>query len=428
MKLFISNLLFFFFFLPNLSAQNCLPGFNFFTTQEQIDSFPIHYQGCHFIEGSLQIGDFGTNITHLDSLYPITSIEGDLIIFYNENISNFNGLQNLASVGQNLNIKLNSVNSMEGLEGLISVGGDFIINDNDSLVNLIGLEKINFVGNELFIFENEKLVDLQGLENLTSMTGLRVHDNILLQNFEGLNNVEKIDGSFDIVSNEALINFEGLENVDSITGNFYVQSNDKLSGLEGLNNLKYCGKNFTLRNNKKLLSLEPLQNLKFIGGPSLNISYNEILKSLSGIDNVEMSDLNSVSNIYFEYSDSLSFCSVRSVCDYLLAGGWYSLVDNKFGCNSSGEIFLNCDFTSTKNLEKEKELKIIPNPSFGKIEIEGLEELNGEIEIFNTIGQLVFSKSINGKSEFDLIFLPKGNYFLTIKSKEKTSIKKLILL
>ncbi|MCF8295947.1 MAG: T9SS type A sorting domain-containing protein [Saprospiraceae bacterium] len=77
-------------------------------------------------------------------------------------------------------------------------------------------------------------------------------------------------------------------------------------------------------------------------------------------------------------------------------------------------------------------INIYPNPSTGKINFDipaGLDKL--EISIYNTIGQIIFTEQITSQTEslktIDLSDVPKGFYFISLKSKEKQNFVKVIL-
>src|SRR5210317_503102 len=77
----------------------CLPEGITFTSQAQIDSFPINYPGCTEIEGDLKIDEhIHGNITNLDSLYSITSIAGNMSVGGNKALMSLSGLESLTSV------------------------------------------------------------------------------------------------------------------------------------------------------------------------------------------------------------------------------------------------------------------------------------------------------------------------------------------
>ena len=81
----------------NVSSQPCLPEGIMFTTQAQIDNFQTNYPDCSVIEGWVTIfdGHSGDNITNLTGLNVLTSIGGDFIIEANDSLNNLTGLGGL---------------------------------------------------------------------------------------------------------------------------------------------------------------------------------------------------------------------------------------------------------------------------------------------------------------------------------------------
>lgn len=75
----------------------CLPQGITFTTQSQIDSFPINHPNCTEIEGNL--GANGNDITNLNGLSGLTSLGGNLHIISCHNLSSLTGLNNVTSIG-----------------------------------------------------------------------------------------------------------------------------------------------------------------------------------------------------------------------------------------------------------------------------------------------------------------------------------------
>ena len=65
-----------------VSSQSCLPDWNTFSTQEQIDNFQSNYPNCTEIEGYVEIR--GDDITNLNGLSVVTSIGGELMILNND--------------------------------------------------------------------------------------------------------------------------------------------------------------------------------------------------------------------------------------------------------------------------------------------------------------------------------------------------------
>jgi hypothetical protein len=145
--------------------------------------------------------------------------------------------------------------------------------------------------------------------------------------------------------------------------------------------------------------------------------------------------------------------------DYLTSGG----DDNNGVCaNAAGDVYIASDFFEANfivgqdtlhsamgeqvfvskylcgpaALDEENangQITIFPNPSDGKFELEINNFGNGknEIEIYNTLGEIIFqskiqSRDIGIKSEIDLTDKPNGIYFVRIASGEKNYYAKIV--
>src|SRR5687767_1272471 len=108
-KIYIITIIYFC-FVSFIGAQNCLPTGIQFTTQAEIDNFPVNYPGCKVIEGDVCIGDctapyLPSDIKNLDSLVQLTSVKGNIIISANPSLLSLDGLQNLTVIEQDLKIQ-----------------------------------------------------------------------------------------------------------------------------------------------------------------------------------------------------------------------------------------------------------------------------------------------------------------------------------
>lgn len=152
----------------------CLSDGTTFDSQEEIDNFPVNYPGCAEIGGTVYIS--GPDITNLNGLNEVTSIDGSLFIgFYiagnNPLLTNLEGLNNLTHIGGSLLIYTNQVlKNVDALENLTSIDGELIIESNDSLTSLQGFSSLNTIGMALTIFGNNMLQSLSGLENIDEQT------------------------------------------------------------------------------------------------------------------------------------------------------------------------------------------------------------------------------------------------------------------
>ncbi|NUO02442.1 MAG: hypothetical protein HUU01_17700 [Saprospiraceae bacterium] len=100
-------------------AQSCLPEGITFYTQAEVDQFPALYPGCTAIGGDVYMRPPG--VVNLDSLIGLISIGGDLII--DANLVSLRGLDSLTSIGGSLLMHYTSVPDMSGLNKLQSIQG-----------------------------------------------------------------------------------------------------------------------------------------------------------------------------------------------------------------------------------------------------------------------------------------------------------------
>jgi len=209
--------------VTGINAQPCLPEGITFTTQSQIDSFPILYPNCTEIEGDVVI--LGNDIINLDGLINLTIIGGDFDIgsgnYGNPQLTDISGLENITSVGGRLYISNNHLLSTLSSLNISYLGGGgsynsgLVIMENISLTNLNGLEGITNANNGVLISENSQLINLQGLHNLTSAGGyLRIFHNNSLMSIAELSNLTTIGGKLIIDDNQNLTSLVGLENID----------------------------------------------------------------------------------------------------------------------------------------------------------------------------------------------------------------------
>lgn len=198
----------------------CLPFGNYhFWSQDDIDRFPTDYPNCHVLNGTVWIK--GNNIVDLTPLQEITSIGNDLFVYGTSSLVNFNGLNNITSIGGNLRVgyfwynENKKIENFEGLNNLQKIGGYFEAMYNDALTSFSGLNSLQTIGGSLTISFNQKLTSLTGLDNLDSINGnFELSTNNLLEEIIPLSSLRMIDGSILITGNGSLKSLTGLQNID----------------------------------------------------------------------------------------------------------------------------------------------------------------------------------------------------------------------
>ena len=218
------------------------------TTLQKLDNLLTEINGSLRLECS--------TLTTLDGLYGLKTITDSLII-KDGDMTSFEGLRNLGTIGGNFKViaessysyyyySLNSLSSFKGLSGLKSIGGDFEVNAKSS--------------------------SSSSLKSLAS--------------FEGLESLETIGGNFRVIA-------------ESSSSSYYSSSSlNSLSSFKGLSGLKSIGGDFEVNAKyssslNSLASFEGLESLTNIGGGKLTINYCSSLNNIDALKNIE--SLNDIS-------------------------------------------------------------------------------------------------------------------------------------
>jgi hypothetical protein len=99
-------------------------------------------------------------LVDLTDLASLVSVEQDLVIAHNENLTSLTGLDALESIGD----------AVDDFNHTYYYGG-LSIEDDDALTDLTGLESLEVVYGYLEIVDNASLTSLHGLDNLTGVYG-----------------------------------------------------------------------------------------------------------------------------------------------------------------------------------------------------------------------------------------------------------------
>ena len=181
------------------------------TTLQKLDNLLTEINGSLRLECS--------TLTTLDGLYGLKTITDSLII-KDGDMTSFEGLRNLGTIGGNFKViaessysyyyyyYLNSLSSFKGLSGLKSIGGDFEVNAK-SYSSL------------------KSLASFEGLESLTNIGGGKLTINYCssLNNIDALKNIESLN-DISITTCSKLYDFCVLKNVvQNMSGTFYVNDN-----------------------------------------------------------------------------------------------------------------------------------------------------------------------------------------------------------
>jgi len=198
-------------------------------------------------------------IKNTDTLQSLSGLEnlqsiGSDLIFEEIHALDFSisGLSSLETIGGNATFDLiSSFSSDNNLESLKTVGGYVTfdqVNGNFTL-DWTSLESIGLS----FRIEESGISNLQGFNNLLSVGGVFVIEaNNTLENIEGFNSLNTIDSYLTIEENPLLEKIEGFSDLILVDGSFYIIDNDLLTSIEGFESLEVITSWLEVTNNPNL--------------------------------------------------------------------------------------------------------------------------------------------------------------------------------
>jgi hypothetical protein len=281
------------------------------STQAQVNNF-----SCNTVNGNLTIS--GSGITHLDSLFGILNVlqnvTGNLIVTQCPNLTSLQGLDGVQSVGGEFVIQNTGITTMGNFSFQLVSAGDFIIVDNELLTNLNisgGSEAFPLLSNvnNDFLINQNALTSITGFNALTNIgTALNIVDNTALTSITGFNALTNIGTDLVIVGNPALASITGFNALTNI-GTTLIDDNTALTSITGFDNLNQVGNFFLGLGN---------------GNPSLT-------------DVSAFEDLNVSGNVQIQNNSQLSLCCFA---EHMLNtnGGNDIVFGNASGCESVAQI------------------------------------------------------------------------------------------
>ncbi|CAM3307105.1 T9SS type A sorting domain-containing protein [Aequorivita lipolytica] len=347
-------------------------------SQAEIDEFATTYSGC----------------TEFDTIL----INGSL-----NDIFNLEGLSQIEIINGNFNINETNIENFNGLENLESIGYRFTIAENDFLQNAQGLSSLETVGSGLFFHGNSSLQNLSGFDSLTSIGdsipggwGLQISYNFSLISLSGLENLSHISGSMELTNNYALEDLSGLSGLVNIYGGFRISYSRNLQNLNGLEALESIEGTLIIKGNDNLQSIDKLENLD-----PQSIAEDGYL---------------------IEDNPNLSVCDIDFICQNLNYPG-VQINDNAQGCNSVPEVEAQCQLSITGE-DLSQSLSIFPNLVSSTLQINTSNSIIFEKAIvYSTLGRLILETS---EKQINLETLSAGIYFVEVVTDKGSVIKKIV--
>lgn len=305
--------LFFTYICSSFSFSQCPPGDVILSRQAHVVDFIHNYGTCEVINGDLLIGG---DVTDISALTSIKRIEGSLRLSYADNpsVSNFADLE---YVGGDFEIdQCHNIETIEGINKLQTVNGNFIISENyTTLKNIRGFINLSHVGGSFQVSRNLSLISISEFVSLSNIGGRLIFGgNMSIRNLNGFNSLLKIGEDFSIETFHGNLNIEdnflleeinGFNALQEIVRSINIIKNPSLSRIIGFENLQIVTSILSIDRSPLLTTIPSFDNLITIGS-GLEISETG-LTSITGFNNIEViGDINpSWGNLYIRSNRDL---------------------------------------------------------------------------------------------------------------------------
>ncbi len=303
-----------------------------------------------------------TDVDTFQAVYgPCDTITGSLILF-NGSFANLNGLSDIVTITENLEIDVAIVASWAGLSKLETIGGRFDIESalSGSFSSFSGLSSLTSIA-ELSISNSKHITSLSGMPSLTSLGSLRLSNLRGLASLAGLpaglNMIESLiissidilqslDGLSPIIGLQELIVQDNLSltSISALTGSTYgsstgppgspnffliITDNPNLAGLDGLPAMPVALRELIINDNSQITNLDELNGLL------------EVWVGFEISGNPALIDCSSLVKVLDEFDDGDPGPNEDTPDPALFppdVGGRVYLESNGAGCNSIAEI------------------------------------------------------------------------------------------
>ncbi len=292
-------------------------------------------------------------VSKMEDISFLSCVEKINNLFINDcEITNLTGLTNISEISK---LKITNMPVLENLTGLNSINKiNFLyLGNNDQLINLTGLESLTSLGG-IHIIGNENLISFEGLENVDTsiyyeeFPKWEIKDNPALTSIAALNNITgELKSFIDIYKCPSLSELGTFQHVDKSVGLSIIYC-PSLTSVSCFPNLLETGDIYlsssvnvidfyfpmlkkasflALRNNDSLNQINLISLTEITDGGngdySMVINGNDSLATLSGIDNLEFTDL--IVEINGDYSPSENplenICALRKLYLNQIANG-----------------------------------------------------------------------------------------------------------
>ncbi len=413
-------------------------------SQEEVNNFIKKYGKCKTVQ-NLKILDSKNDLVQFDSLYHIERIEGRFE-FQNitETVKNLDGFRNLKFVNDFNIIASNLFNTFLSLDTVNHLRLSI------DTTCFRAFNRVKFIRSSLWFLTNEYCMSnhltnfmtgpnfaltLWGGGNLSCLQ--RLSDNIETKNLRKLNLRS---------TNHVLSNYNFIDSLETLIlwSNSSPSDSSDFSEIQKLTNLKHIeitgdksgihfGEGFkrTFHLDTLILSYDRFikdyqkifPHLKTMGN-NLSVFKNDALISLDFLKEVRLRENGTAAiSIVIRDNKLLNDCNVTFLCEALSKYPNAVIIENNGAKCTKEEILKYCVTVNTLE-ERKTKLVLVPNPTFGYLRIENVNEPIS-VNISNMSGKIVKTMS-DVQNEINIEDLPQGMYIVDVRNKEISERYKIV--
>lgn len=371
------------------------------------------FGSIHTMRGKIDVGG-NRALVSIHGFQNLSRVDKHLWVYGNPNLTDISGFQGLKEVQKEFVIFGNGLPSIGGLKNLVVIGA-LICADNPALTNFDGLENVNVVNGDLNVTGNTQLSNVDGLKNVKKVHGsINILSNNGLENIHGLRNVTLVEGNLTIRANVALEDVEGLKGLLNVTGDLVIKKNGNLKTINGLQNLEEVGRDLAISDNfqgdRRIMSFnEKGSSFAVARPPVMNDAALKYLKKVGGDLMLSDVELETTKGKYMPNLESIggslmlernAFVDSTIMRKLELVLGSLRMIENKVPSGNLLHMFGNLkNVCANANLASVCGLEIKDNVGIERIDFfSSLSVLSGSVSVVNNIGLKEVTEFSNLKS------------------------------
>lgn len=171
---------------------------------------------CSRVEGYLSVGPV-PNLLDLRALRNVRHVEKDLDIDGGPAMRELRGLEELETIGGDLNVNSQGLESLDGFDSLREIGGYLRIKESQKLKSTGDFPKLEKV-RRIEMSDNFELNEIGDFPRLEELEAISIQGTRSLESLDGFVAVKRLEGGLGLRNNRELKRLDGLPKLGEVGG------------------------------------------------------------------------------------------------------------------------------------------------------------------------------------------------------------------